>query len=127
MQAAIPYRPRHVRRSQEGDAVPEIVRCRACDRETYMGLAVCPHCGADMLTGLAADVAAAEATGSSRAVDTIGLFLVRLLIFNGAYWSTISAIEIYDRYAYGELAVPGGAHPAVALFILGGFVLLNLI
>lgn len=35
-------------RSQRFSSVPDIVSCCACRRETYVGLAACPHCGADM-------------------------------------------------------------------------------
>jgi len=110
--------------------MPEIIRCRECDRETYMGIAACPHCGADLSQDQAAHAAEVATSGSpsgGAAANAIALVVVRLLIFNGAYWATISAIEIYDKVKYGNQAVPGGADPAVALFILGGFVLLNLV
>jgi len=105
--------------------MPEIIRCRECDRETYMGIAACPHCGAGMPPDLAAAPISSHA-GSSVA-NAIGLFLVRLLIFNSSYWVTIALFKAYDRYAYGEQAMSAWAHPAVAMFLVGGFFLLNLI
>jgi len=110
--------------------VPEIIRCRECDRETYMGLAACPHCGASILQEQAPKLAAAETSGGPSgggAGAAFGSFLGRLLIFNFSYWATISAIELYEDFKYGKQAMPGGADPAVALFIMGGFVVLNLI
>jgi len=110
--------------------MPEIIRCRECDRETYLGIAVCPHCGAQLSQDQAAHAAAAEASGAPSGDGTanaIAMVVVRLLIFNGAFWATISLLEAYDRYVYGEQATLAWAHHAVALFILGGFVVLNLI
>lgn len=110
--------------------MPEIIRCRECDRETYMGLAACPHCGANIPPDLAPDLAVAKASNKDyggQGISVFAMFAVRLFIFNFSYYATISIIEIYDKYEYGEQAMPGGAHPAAAMFIISAFFVLNFI
>ena len=110
--------------------MPEIIRCPECGRETYLGLAACPHCGADIPPDVAPDSPRPRPPETDRrgpGAATFPMFVARTAIFNFLYYATIAADEGYTRYKYGADAMPLGAHPAGAMLIIGGFFVLNLI
>ena len=101
----------------------ETSNCPECGRETEPAAAACPHCGAAIPPG-----AEGPAPLTAYEVDGMTAFLAffsRLAVFNALYYGTVKGLDAYERYAYGDQAMPGMASPGVAMLVIGGFFVTN--